>query len=135
MSEEEDGQPLGVRDVLAAGEGFEDPQCPLAVVRFGSQADGSEVVITAIAVKEQDGRIVLAVPSSAWHRQVSRRSLPKGFMTKVCAAEVAACGSALRSEALEGATVRVWFGLVDPALESAIQVPDEPPRMWLDSGS
>ena len=87
-----------------------------------------EVVITAIAVKEQNGRIVLAVPSSAWHRQVFRRSLPKGFMTKVCAAEVAACGSALRSEALEGATVRVWFGLVDPALESAIQVPDEPPE-------
>ena len=132
MSEEEDGQPLAPRDALAAGEGFEDPQCPLAVVRCGNQADGTEVVITAIAVKEHDGKIVLAVPTSAWHRQVSRRTLPKGFLAKVCAAE--ACGSALRSEALEGATVRVWLGLVEPTAEDSIQVPDDMPENVIGFG-
>ena len=131
MSEEEDGQPLAPRDALAAGEGFEDPQCPLAVVRCGNQADGTEVVITAIAVKEHDGKIVLAVPTSAWHRQVSR-TLPKGFLAKVCAAE--ACGSALRSEALEGATVRVWLGLVEPTAEDSIQVPDDMPENVIGFG-
>ena len=55
MSEEEEGQPLAPRDALAVGEGFQDLYCPLALVRCGSQADGSEVAIAAIVVKEHEG--------------------------------------------------------------------------------
>ena len=134
MSDEEEGQPLAPRDALAVGEGFQDLHCPLALVRCGSQADGSELCIAAIVIREHEGKIVLAVPGSAWHRQVARRTLPKGFLTKVCGAEVAACGSALRSEALEGSTVRVWLGLVEPSNEGSIQIPDEMPEHVIGFG-
>ena len=134
MSDEEEGQPLAPRDALAVGEGFQDLHCPLALVRCGSQADGSELCIAAIVIREHEGKIVLAVPGSAWHRQVARRTLPKGFLTKVCGAEVAACGSALRSEALEGSTVRVWLGLVEPSAEGSIQIPDEMPEHVIGFG-
>ncbi|CAE7253194.1 unnamed protein product, partial [Symbiodinium sp. CCMP2456] len=92
-----DGDPLTARDALAAGDGFEDAVCPLAVLRCGVDDAGQEVLVQGLLVKEVEGRLVLAIPASAWHKKVNRRTLPKGFMTKVGAAEVLACAASSRS--------------------------------------
>ncbi|CAE7213529.1 unnamed protein product [Symbiodinium microadriaticum] len=131
----EEGRPLSPRDALAAGEGFEDLECPLAMIQCGTAADGADVLVTALLVRELDGKLVLAVPSSAWHRKVQKRTLPKGFMSWVGGAEVAACASLARRDCIEGATIRVWIGLVDPQAEGSISIPDELPEDCIGFGS
>ena len=124
--EDFDGDPVSARDALAAGEGFVDSLCPPVLLKCGADEGDEAVTVQALVVKEMDGRLVLAVPASAWHRKVSKRTLPKGFLTKVAQAEVAACSGADRGSAVEGFALRVWFGLVEPAAENALEVSEEP---------
>ncbi|CAE7935443.1 unnamed protein product, partial [Symbiodinium necroappetens] len=95
---------------------------------------GAEVLVTAVLVREQEGKLIMAVPSSAWHRKVTKRTLPRGFMSRVGAAEVAACVSTDRRDVLEAVVVRVWLGLVDPQAEASISVPDELPEDCIGFG-
>ncbi|CAE7925949.1 DNAJ1, partial [Symbiodinium necroappetens] len=129
IAETVDGDPLTARDALAAGDGFEDALCPLAVLRCGVDDAGQEVLVQGLLLKEVEGRLVLAIPASAWHKKVNRRTLPKGFMTKVGAAEVLACAASSRSVPEDDAVLRVWFGLVEPSYEAAIEFSDEAPSV------
>ena len=121
-----DGDPVTARDALAAGEGFVDSFCPPALLKCGVDEGDEAITVQALVVRELEGKLVLAVPASAWHRKVSKRTLPKGFLTKVAAAEVAACSAEDRGAAVEGFALRVWFGLVEPAAESALEISEEP---------
>ena len=121
-----DGDPVTARDALAAGEGFVDSFCPPALLKCGADEGDEAITVQALVVRELEGKLVLAVPASAWHRKVSKRTLPKGFLTKVAAAEVAACSAEDRGAAVEGFALRVWFGLVEPAAESALEISEEP---------
>ena len=134
MAEEEEGAPLSARDALACGEGFEDKECPVGVLKCGTAEDGSEVHISVIVVKEADGKLVVAVPSSSWHRTISRRTVPRGFLSRVGAAEVSACSLPARLEPVDGARVRVWLGVLDVHAESAVLVPEELPEGTIGFG-
>ncbi|CAE7428465.1 unnamed protein product, partial [Symbiodinium microadriaticum] len=134
MAEEEEGTPLSARDALACGEGFEDKECPVGVLKCGTAADGSEVHISVIVVKEVDSKLVVAVPSTSWHRTISRRTVPRGFLSRVGAAEVSACSLLARLEPVDGARVRVWLGILDVHAESAVLVPDELPEGTIGFG-
>ena len=120
-----DGDPVSARDALATGEGFVDAFCPPALLKCGADEGDAAITVQALVVREVDGKLVLAVPASAWHRKVSKRTLPKGFLTKVAAAEVAACAASDRGSAVEGVALRVWFGLVEPAAEGALEISEE----------
>ncbi|CAE7260782.1 unnamed protein product [Symbiodinium microadriaticum] len=120
-----DGDPVSARDALATGEGFVDAFCPPALLKCGADEGDEAITVQALVVREVDGKLVLAVPASAWHRKVSKRALPKGFLTKVAAAEVAACAASDRGSAVEGVALRVWFGLVEPAAEGALEISEE----------
>ena len=134
MAEEEEGAPLSARDALACGEGFEDKECPVGVLKCGTAEDGSEVLISVIVVKEADSKLVVAVPSTSWHRTISRRTVPRGFLSRVGAAEVSACSLPARLEIVEGARVRVWLGILDVHAESAVLVPEELPEGTIGFG-
>ena len=125
---------MTARDALACGEGFEDKECPVAILKCGTAEDGSEVLISVIVVKEVDGKLVVAVPSSSWHRTISRRTVPRGFLSRVGAAEVSACPVAARLDPVEGARVRVWLGILDAHAEAAVSVPEELPEGFIGFG-
>ena len=120
-----DGDPVSARDALATGEGFVDAFCPPALLKCGADEGDEAITVQALVVREVEGKLVLAVPASAWHRKVSKRTLPKGFLTKVAAAEVAACAASDRGSAVEGVALRVWFGLVEPAAEGALEISED----------
>ena len=134
MAEEEEGAPLSARDALACAEGFEDKECPVGVLKCGTAEDGSEVLISIIVVKEADSKLVVAVPSTSWHRTISRRTVPRGFLSRVGAAEVSACSLPARLEPVEGARVRVWLGILDVHAESAVLVREELPEGTIGFG-
>ncbi|CAE7845424.1 unnamed protein product [Symbiodinium microadriaticum] len=102
--EDFDGDPVQARDALAAGEGFVDSLCPPVLLKCGADEGDEAITVQALVVKDVDGRLVLAV----------------------AAAEVAACSGADRGSAVEGFALRVWFGLVEPAAESSLEVSEEP---------
>ena len=120
-----DGEPVTARDALASGEGFVDSFCPPALLRCGSDEWDEAITVQTLVVREVEGKLVVAVPASAWHRKVSKRTLPKGFLTKVAAAEVAACAASDRGSAVEGVALRVWFGLLELTAEHALEVSED----------
>ncbi|CAE7946657.1 unnamed protein product, partial [Symbiodinium sp. KB8] len=120
-----DGEPVTARDALASGEGFVDSFCPPALLRCGADEGDEAITVQALVVREVEGKLVVAVPASAWHRKVSKRTLPKGFLTKVAAAEVAACAASDRGTAVDGVALRVWFGLLELSAEPALEISED----------
>ncbi|CAE7334124.1 unnamed protein product [Symbiodinium microadriaticum] len=122
-----DGDALSPRDAVAAGEDFIDLFCPLLCLRCGEDEEGNQVSVQAVAVGEVQGKLLIAVPAAAWHRKVAKRSVPRGFMTKVFAAETAVCTLQDRGSEVEGQVVRIWLGYCEPSAESALEISDEEP--------
>ena len=124
-----DGEELSARDAVCAGEDFVDLHAPLLLLQCGEDEEGNPVTVQALAIGEVQGKLLLALPAAAWHRKVAKRSVPRGFLTKVVAVEVAACLASDRGKDAEGQTVRIWVGLCEPAAESALTVSDEEPAV------
>ena len=99
-------RPLTLRDALACGEGFQDNLCPLSLLRCGLDGAGEEISVQVLIIMEVDGKLVVAVPASAWHKKIVRRTVPRTFLSKVAAALVASCAADDRNTIVEGA--RMW---------------------------
>ena len=87
--------------------------------------EGSSISCSLIGVAVFESRVVVAVPHSVWHRQTARRYLPRGALAKAVAAEVLAAKPDNRAEPHPHFKVRVWIGLLDPALEACCIFGDE----------
>jgi len=85
------------------------------------EADSEEgaALSQLIPLSISEGKVVVAVPSPVWNRAVSRRYLPRTALSKAILVEVAAA-EAEDLESITGTTVKVWLGLLDPALEGAV---------------
>lgn len=85
------------------------------------EADSEEgaALSELIPLSISEGKVVVAVPSPVWNRAVSRRYLPRTALSKAILVEVAAA-EAEDLESITGTTVKVWLGLLDPALEGAV---------------
>lgn len=85
------------------------------------EADSEEgaALSELIPLSISEGKVVVAVPSPVWNRAVSRRYLPRMALSKAILVEVAAA-EAEDLESITGTTVKVWLGLLDPALEGAV---------------
>ena len=99
---DQDGEPLNARDAAAVGEGFLDQLCPLLVLHCGENAEGAPVTVQALCVGDVGGRLLLALPAAAWHRTIARRTVPKGFLSRVFGAEVVACSGKDRASEVPG---------------------------------
>ena len=128
---EVDGEALTARDSIVAGEDFVDLFAPLLVLLCGDDEAGAPVTVQALAIGEVQSKLLIALPAAAWHRKVARRTVPRGFLTKVVAVETAACLASDRGREVAGQTVRLWIGLCEPAAESALEVTDDEPSVLL----
>ena len=122
LASEFEGEPIGPRDVLAVGEDFVDLHCPLLLLPLG---DDEHLPIQVVAVGEVGGKILVALPGSAWHRKVAKRTAPKGLMTRVFAAEVATCALSDHSFPVEGQVLRIWLGHLEPSGEELLEVSED----------
>ena len=124
-----DGDPLNARDAAAVGEGFVDQLCPLLLLHCGENSEGAQVTVQALCVGDVGGRLLLALPAAAWHRTIARRTVPKGFMTKVFGAEVSACSEKERTAEVPGQTLRIWLGCCEASAEDSLEVSDDTPTV------
>ena len=70
--------------------------------------EGETVRIACVA--EIDGRILVCVPGTAWHKKPPRRALLPGSFVRASSLEVAASLVDSRDQISEGEVIKVWLG-------------------------
>ncbi len=109
---------------VLVGEKFTpDPEYPLGCYEFA--AFGDEVpdtgTIAIIAVVEIDSRVVVAVPYTAWHRNLSRRRLPVNCLVKpVCISLPFEDRALEEGEEAPIITEKVWLGYLASGHEGQV---------------
>ena len=113
-----EGVPLQLRDGLLwdPSRGV-DTEFPVGALSFGPEEAKKSTAV--IAICEVGERVLVAVPSSAWHRTAKHRRLPPGALVRPGAVAVAGCSLADRAVQSE-VSLRVWIGFLDGALEGAV---------------
>lgn len=79
-----------------------------------------EVSVAIIAVTCLEDRVLVALPEAAWARKKRDRALPSTALRKAVAVQVASCSLSDRDTPSPEPDLRVWVGLLDPALEVAV---------------
>lgn len=79
---------------------------------------GNSFEIVVLRVEERG--VLVAVPSEAWHRKAASRKLPQGALTKPLLVACQACTAENRLEGIEGSSVDVWLGWLNPDLHSCV---------------
>ncbi|CAE7460074.1 unnamed protein product [Symbiodinium sp. CCMP2592] len=95
----------------------------IGVIR--AQREGQEVSSQLIGIAELDGSLLVAVPHSAWNRVVARRHLPAKSLTRATLVEVGAASDDDRAVPHPVWKVKVWVGLLNPALNDSVQIGSE----------
>ena len=91
-------------------EGQSEPadELTLCHLTFVSGDEGEEGFCSIIPITCMNGKLLVAVPQGAWHRNIARRYLPAPALSKAVCVEVAADFS---GEAPSGSDyIRVWVG-------------------------
>ena len=76
--------------------------------------------VQILYITELDGKILIAIPYSAWSRQVSKRALPAGCIVKATVVEVLCCKMSNRSEPLEDIKMKLWVGFLKRQFEKMV---------------
>lgn len=86
---------------------------PLGKLDVEATAGGPSVRVVFVA--DLEGKILVAVPSSAWHRLTAKRVLGAGSFAKPVHVSLAGCVAGDRTDPTVG-ELRVWMGFLDPVL-------------------
>ena len=76
--------------------------------------------VPVLYITEFDGKILIAIPFSAWNRQVTKRALPAASVNKVTAVEVLSARMSNRSEPLEEPRMKLWVGFLKRSFEKMV---------------
>ncbi len=107
-------------------EGAEEPESEFTLCHLRFSIAGEECFCHVIPITVQSGKLLVAVPSSAWHRTVARRYLPANGLSKVVSVAVAVDRNVEDPPAVD--TLKVWVGYLseDLVAQGEIGVSDEP---------
>ena len=82
--------------------------------------EGPAVSCSIVVIAEIEGSFLVGVPQTAWHRTAGRRYLPRTALTRTVLAEVLAADGADPTNIRPGVKLKVWLGLLQPALEEHV---------------
>ncbi|CAE7248000.1 unnamed protein product [Symbiodinium sp. CCMP2592] len=77
---------------------------------------GPTLSCSIVVIAQFEGSFLVAVPQTAWRRTAGQRYLPRTALSRTVLAEVLAAASAMR----HGVKLKVWLGMLDPALEGLV---------------
>lgn len=116
-------RPLQLRQCLAlVGERLvPDVDYPVGVYEVIDQDSGEvSLRVALIAILETEGRVLVAVPFSCWHRNISKRRLPPGALVKPVAATVRFVDKAEEAEEQSEEEAKVWLGYLAKPHEDCV---------------
>ena len=121
-SEEREGLGVGgilqPRECLVQQEDFVDNEYSLGSLDLvGEEPQNCAVIAIGLC----QGKLLVGVPETVWHRSLSRRRLPPKALSRPVLAAVVACSATKRAEDADiVASTKVWIGLLDPMMEKEI---------------
>lgn len=111
-----------------------DPEEPLFVIEEGQINLNYRLGLLAVTVAEEEqslqvilvakfnGKNLVAVPSTAWHKKTIKRILPTGSFAKPTAIEVCAVNPSAMEEPYEELKLKVWVGFLSDEVFDAIDM-------------
>ena len=109
----EEEVPLSPRNYLVQQEDYTDNEYHLGTLGLLGE-DPENCAIIAIGLCQ--GKLLVGVPESVWHRSLSKRRLPPEALTKAVACTA---DKRLHDEDIVAST-KVWIGLLDPQMEKEV---------------
>ena len=97
---------------------FPDSEYPAGIFEVRSEEGEDPLLVAIIAVADLEGRLLVAVPHSCWHRTTARRVLPSRALTKAVAVEVPFQDRA--DDRHDPGKAKIWLGFLAPEFEGAI---------------
>lgn len=79
--------------------------------------EGDSPGIQILYITEIEGKTLVALPQSAWHRLITKRAFPATGLTKATLVEVVAARFSSRSVPDPVQKLRVWVGFLKPGFE------------------
>ncbi|CAE6927060.1 unnamed protein product [Symbiodinium sp. CCMP2592] len=99
-------------------------ECAVALREAGlswiDQEAGPTLSCSIVVIAQFEGSFLVAVPQTAWHRTAGRRYLPRTALSRTVLAEVLAAAADDPSAMRHGVKLKVWLGMLDPALEGMV---------------
>ena len=105
--------------VVVDASGHIEFEYPLLAFQSG------EDLVPLVRVAYIGEKLLVAVPSSAWHRKVNKRVLPQASLQKPVVVELGACLGEDRETELESPLCRCWMGFLCEDHVRALVVPEE----------
>ena len=109
-----------LRDYCLLTEAGPDHEYATGILRVPASEGRAKLSCEIVSLVVQNGRCLVAVPGTVWHKRPPKRLLPKAALLKATALEVAATVAEERGEPLAGTKLRIWVGLLDLGLEETV---------------
>ena len=81
---------------------------------FLVESDAGVTGVQILRICKFDDKLLVAVPHSAWHRNLSRRALPPSALSKPTLVEVAGALQSSMDDVIPETTLKVWIGFLAP---------------------
>ena len=88
---------------------------------FLSESETGVTGIQLLFICKLDEKSLVAVPHTAWHRNLSRRVLPPTALSKPTLVEVAVAQQSSMTEPLQDYTMKVWIGFLAPEFIDSVR--------------
>ena len=79
-------------------------------------------VTQVIFIADMDGKALVAMPKSVWHRKPAQRTMPPAWVTKMTSLETVACKPQSKTEPIEDTTLRLWVGFLNSDVVAEVDV-------------
>ena len=127
-SEQDEG--VSVRDALVFKEGRTN-----IVYKVGTLAgSGSGETCAIICIAELGGRLIVAVPGSAWSKKVAKRKLEKTALGKAISIDVVGCSVADLESPLPEVLIKAWVGVLSMHDEARVDFSNLVPTYGFGEG-
>lgn len=95
-----------------------DPTYPAGIFEIPSEEGEDPTLVAIIAVADLEGRLLVAVPHSCWHRTTAKRVLPGRALAKAVTVEVPFVDRS--DDRHDPGKAKIWIGFLAPEFEEAI---------------
>ena len=115
-------------------EGIVNAEYPVG--QFVARRDASQSSLQIIQVGEFEGKLLVAVPLAAWHRQLAQRVLPYNALSKPTLVEVQAALPGDLTAPIDDLYLKVWVGYLKDSYRGDLEVLEEfNVDFWFDGDS
>lgn len=109
--------------LVVTSSGTADPNYRIGAFTIAEEGEEPAVSVPVIAIAVVNSSLLVAVPSSAWHRLQRQRVLPATALYKAAPVEVASVHVDDRSLVVGEVVIRVWIGLLKKEYEDQLLFP------------